>query len=469
MSRASNAVSRTVPSRTASRLTSWCWPTTRAAGKPPIWLLGQDSHRFADDRQGPSPDELTGRLLRDPGTRVTSVEVDELGPEVTVARIELATPAGPEHVTARLNDGLAMAITAGAPIRVAAVVMDRLSVPAATTQDGPMPKQTARDLSADLRPRYEPRNLTFAVGLDYWVLGGSFTENTLQSHWEDYRTTADHGSAVLSAAVSQPEGFAWLAQEIFADDYRGTTVTFRGQCRTPGTTGRTGLVLTGHEATHRPRALHRAGRTDRPEQSHRHDRERRRLGHARGHRANPRRRGHRCVRRLPGRPRPDRPARPGADPGGWLSVAQSLQPRVQPEAWPSWSAGRFSGDRRAVAALSGLRIGREHLPGPERVQFVSFPNADLVLGEVQRDFAVVRAAVSQPQLAVRRVSTGPRTVECGEEAEDGAVGSDPHGLPDHRLVMVGPGVSKESSKKTAKRCRPRNECIDSGQSQSDAN
>jgi RNA polymerase sigma factor (sigma-70 family) len=218
----------------------------------PIWLLGQDSHRFADDRHGPSPDELTGRLLRAAGTRVTAVDIDELGPEVTVARIELATPAGPEHVTARLHDGLAMAIAAGAPIRVAAAVMDQLSVPAATTQYGPMPEQTARDLSADLRPRYEPRNLTFAVGLDYWALGGSFTENTLQSHWEDYRTSADHGSAVLSAAVSQPEGFAWLAQEIFADDYRGTTITFRGHCRTPATTGRTGLFLrvmkhpTGH-------------------------------------------------------------------------------------------------------------------------------------------------------------------------------------------------------------------------------
>jgi RNA polymerase sigma factor (sigma-70 family) len=218
----------------------------------PIWLLGQDSHRFADDRRGPSPDELTGRLLRAAGTRVTAVDVDELGPEVTVARIELATPAGPEHVTARLHDGLAMAITAGAPIRVAKAIMDRLSVPAGTTQDGPMPERTARDLSADLRPRYEPRNLTFAVGLDHWALGGSFTENTLQSHWEDYRATADHGSAVLSAAVSQPEGFAWLAQEIFADDYRGSTVTFRGQCRTPSATGRAGLFVrvmkhpTGH-------------------------------------------------------------------------------------------------------------------------------------------------------------------------------------------------------------------------------
>ena len=62
----------------------------------PIWLLGRDSHRFADDaRSGPSPDELTDRLLRAAGARVTAVDVDELGPEVTVARIELATPAGP--------------------------------------------------------------------------------------------------------------------------------------------------------------------------------------------------------------------------------------------------------------------------------------------------------------------------------------------------------------------------------------
>jgi RNA polymerase sigma-70 factor (ECF subfamily) len=209
----------------------------------PIWLLGQDSHRFADDRHGPSQDELTGRLLHAAGTRVTAVDVDELGPEVTVARIELATPAGPDHVTARLYDGLAMAITSGAPIRVADAVMDRLAGPAGTSQDGPVPERTARDLSSDLRPRYEPRNLTFADGLDYWALGGSFTENTLQFHWQDYSTAAGQGSAVLSSAVPQPEGFAWLVQEIFADDYRGATVTFRGQFRAPGTTGRAGLFL----------------------------------------------------------------------------------------------------------------------------------------------------------------------------------------------------------------------------------
>ena len=209
----------------------------------PIWLLGQDSHRFADDRHGPSSDELTHRLLRATGTRVTAVNVDELGPEVTVARVELATPAGPEHVTARLYDGLATAIASGAPIRVANAVMDRLAGPAGTGHDGgPMPERTARDLSTDLRPRYEPRNLTFAAGLDHWALGGSFTENTLQSHWQDY-TAAGDGSATLPSAVPQPGGFAWLVQEIFADDYRGTTITFRGKFRAPGTTGRTGLFL----------------------------------------------------------------------------------------------------------------------------------------------------------------------------------------------------------------------------------
>ena len=147
---------------------------------------------------------------------MTAVGVDELGPEVTAARIELATPAGPEHITARLLDGLAMAITSGAPIRVADAVMDRLAVPAGTGQGGPTPEQTERDLRIDLRPRYEPRYLTFAVGLHHWVLGGSFTENTLQSHWQDYDAAADHGTAVLSSAVAQPEGFAWLAQEIYA-------------------------------------------------------------------------------------------------------------------------------------------------------------------------------------------------------------------------------------------------------------
>ena len=64
-------------------------------------------------------DELTARLLRAAGASVTGVDIDEIGPEMAAARINLATPAGPRHVTARVAEGLAVAITTGAPVRVA--------------------------------------------------------------------------------------------------------------------------------------------------------------------------------------------------------------------------------------------------------------------------------------------------------------------------------------------------------------
>jgi hypothetical protein len=48
---------------------------------------------------------------------VTGVDIDELGPEVTAARIRLAGPTGPQQVAARLAEGLAIAIATGATLR----------------------------------------------------------------------------------------------------------------------------------------------------------------------------------------------------------------------------------------------------------------------------------------------------------------------------------------------------------------
>jgi len=215
-----------------------------------VWLLGGDSHRFADLFEPPDPvtgravvarpeirqpgtaDELTDRLLRAAGAQVTSVDIDELGPEVTGARIELASHEGTRHVLARLPEGIAVAITAGVPIRVADVLMDRLAAPApGDTEPGPMPEQTARDLSPGPRPRYEPRNMTFADGLDRWVLGGTFSQHASQAHWADYTCAAEDGAAALSATVPEPAGFAFLGQEIYADDYLGHTIAFHGRVR----------------------------------------------------------------------------------------------------------------------------------------------------------------------------------------------------------------------------------------------
>ncbi len=52
---------------------------------------------------------------------------------------------------------------------------------------------------------------------------------------------------VVASAVPQPEGFAMLGQEIFADDYRGATVVFRGEFRTGDDPGRAGLFLRVNE------------------------------------------------------------------------------------------------------------------------------------------------------------------------------------------------------------------------------
>ena len=59
----------------------------------------------------------------------------------------------------------------------------------------------------------------------------------------DYSAATEDGRAILAAAVPEPAGFAFLAQEIEPDDYRGRTVTFRGELRTAEADGRAGLVL----------------------------------------------------------------------------------------------------------------------------------------------------------------------------------------------------------------------------------
>ena len=73
--------------------------------------------------------------------------------------------------------------------------------------------------------------------------------------WDEYEAAAEDGAAVLSAAVPQPEGFVFLVQEIVADDYRGTAVTFRRQFRTPEGAGLAGLFL----RVMKPRDLHGPG------------------------------------------------------------------------------------------------------------------------------------------------------------------------------------------------------------------
>jgi hypothetical protein len=230
----------------------------------PFWLSGPDGdslwqltgRRDEGGALAGTAEGLAARLLGAAGVSVTDVHVDDLDPEAMAApRHPVEDPpvgsalvrlAGPgEPVMVRLGYALALAVAAGAPVWVADAVLDGLAkagsgddLPGALLIGAPRPVGAG----PGPRPRFEPRNLDFADGLDRWEFGGSF-RRAGAGHEHDYSCSVADGRAVISAAVAEPQGFAALHQTIAADDYQGTTVAFRAEVRAAGLDGRAGLHL----------------------------------------------------------------------------------------------------------------------------------------------------------------------------------------------------------------------------------
>ena len=204
-----------------------------------FWVLLARPEDRGEERLDDQREETTGRLLQAAGVTLAGVTITELGPGVTATRIAIAGPGGTRPVTASLADGLTLAVITGAPLAVDDPVMDRLARPD-TSPDLLSQFRSQQTPPRDLRQRFEPRNMAFTDGLDHWELRGTFLR---QGTGLDYSATTGDGRAILAAAVPEPAGFAILAQDIFADDYRGRTVTFRGELRTAQADGRAGLAL----------------------------------------------------------------------------------------------------------------------------------------------------------------------------------------------------------------------------------
>jgi hypothetical protein len=244
----------------------------------PVWLTGEpgvaDLAELVELAARPAgetvtagtPEELAARLLHAAGASVTGVDIDvtetatdELSPQAAVARIGLRGPAGNQQVAAGLALGLAMAAATGAPVRLADEAADRVAVPVpgddllgplldrvppyARVLPGHGPAGWPAATRPGQRPRFEPRNLDFADGLDRWDLEAGSRREAGPSRPADYRAAADGDSAVLSSADERPAGSAALVQSVFADDYRGTTIVFRGEIRTAPRTELAGLRL----------------------------------------------------------------------------------------------------------------------------------------------------------------------------------------------------------------------------------
>ena len=226
----------------------------------PLWLPGLDFKLLWVLLDRPARDavmagvleETAARLLHAAGVRVTAVDIElasegvpELRSGTAGARVGLATGAGTRHVMVSAGYGLKLAVVAGAPVRVADAVMDRLAVPVQGEDVHAPFLLVAADRppgSPGQRRRFEPRNMAFTGGLDYWELAGSFLDAG-RPHWQDYSRAAAGRTAVLASAVPEPSGSAVLFQTIYAEDYRGAAVTFRGQLRTAGVAGQAGLHL----------------------------------------------------------------------------------------------------------------------------------------------------------------------------------------------------------------------------------
>ncbi len=192
----------------------------------PLWLVA--GHKGLLGRLGqPAPDaevasgllETAVRLLGTAGTAVSAVDIEpasddvpELRSDTVTARVGLATAAGSRAVTVGAEYGLALAAVAGAPVRVADAVMDRLAVPV-PGEDVLAPFLPPEDARPPGRParRFEPRNMAFTDGLDHWELSGSFSDDG-QPAGHDYSCTAADRSAVLAATVPEPVGSAVLVQ-----------------------------------------------------------------------------------------------------------------------------------------------------------------------------------------------------------------------------------------------------------------
>ena len=223
----------------------------------PLWviaghkeLLGRLGRPAADAEVTSGLLETAVRLLGTAGTEVSAVDIEpasddvpELRSDTVTARVGLATATGTRPVTVSAEYGLALAAVAGAPVRVADVVMDRLavSVPGQDMLAPFLPPADARPGGPRQSRRFEPRNMAFTEGLDYWELAGSFSDDG-QPAGPDYSCTAADQSAVLAATVGEPAGSAVLVQAIAAEDYRGAAVTFRGQLRATGLSGQAGLL-----------------------------------------------------------------------------------------------------------------------------------------------------------------------------------------------------------------------------------
>lgn len=116
----------------------------KSAKMLPIWIGVQEANAIMIaierlDTERPMSYDLMARLLEFSGASVTQVAVTKLESGTYFAEITLGTKDGPRIVDARPSDSIALATRTGAPIYVAAAVLEEAGVAGVIEEDSDEP------------------------------------------------------------------------------------------------------------------------------------------------------------------------------------------------------------------------------------------------------------------------------------------------------------------------------------------
>lgn len=108
----------------------------------PIWIGQAEASAIALAQQGvvpprPLTHDLLVTVLTTLGAQVTAVHVTELLEGTFHARVHLTTPTGPQELSTRPSDAIALALRTAAPVYVAAHVLDEAAIQIAEDVEAP--------------------------------------------------------------------------------------------------------------------------------------------------------------------------------------------------------------------------------------------------------------------------------------------------------------------------------------------
>jgi len=170
-------------------------------------------------------------LLKATGSTVNRIEIEELQDEILYAKVHIESHGEQQHLKARLNDAIPLALRLKSELYVADTVMEKLGqkLPAQTEVTDQIDilskaltnKMYTGFMGQTVVTRKEPRNLDFSDGLHgWWFLGFPKETNTYQIDHTVKRR--EKGSLLISNQDAQPLSSASLSHEGFlADNYLG--------------------------------------------------------------------------------------------------------------------------------------------------------------------------------------------------------------------------------------------------------